>query len=247
MKTRVSLWRSFFVFSVLVVGFLIFRWNGTWHGSSAKASAAPNDATSQKPPHAVAGKPISVAFVLGDGATVIDFSGPWEVFQDAGGPDGTEHFHLFTVAASKAPIRASGGMIITPEYSFADAPPAQIVVIPAHRGAPELMNWLRERDKQAEVVMSVCTGAFQLGKAGLLDGKQVTTHHDFYNEFEKDFPKARLVKGRRYVQSDDVIYTAGGLTSGIDLALHIVEQYLGSEAAQKTADYMEYQGTGWKE
>jgi transcriptional regulator GlxA family with amidase domain len=191
------------------------------------------------------GKPIPVAFVLTDGATVIDFSGPWEVFQDAGGPDGVDHFKLFTVGPSKNPIRTSGGMTIIPDYSFDDAPAARIVVIPAQRGDPKLVDWLRLRDKEADVVMSVCTGAFQLGKAGLLDGKQATTHHDFYNQFEKAFPKATLVKGRRYVQSDDVIYTAGGLTSGIDLALHVLVEYFGHDFAQKTADYMEYQGTGW--
>jgi transcriptional regulator GlxA family with amidase domain len=246
MKTRLSLRSNFFLFLALLMGLVVFGW---WNKSGAGVAAAlpSQSAMNGKPMRSSGGKPISVAFVLGDGATVIDFSGPWEVFQDAGGPDGIDHFHLFTVAASKAPLRASGGLIITPDYSFADAPPARIVVIPAQRGAPELADWLRQRDKQSDVVMSVCTGAFQLGKAGLLDGKQATTHHDFYGNFQKDFPKATLVKGRRYVQSDDVIYTAGGLTSGIDLALHIVEEYFGREAAQKTADYMEYQGIGWKE
>lgn len=193
------------------------------------------------------GQPIPVAFVLTDGATVIDFAGPWEVFQDAGGPDGVDHFRLFTVGESKNPVRTSGGMSIIPDFTFADAPPARIVVIPAQRGSPGLANWLRQRDKDADIVMSVCTGAFQLGKAGLLDGRQATTHHDFYDQFEKAFPKTMLVKGRRYVQSDDTIYTAGGLTSGIDLAMHIVDQYFGHEVAQKTADYMEYQGTSWKQ
>jgi transcriptional regulator GlxA family with amidase domain len=193
------------------------------------------------------GKPMSVAFVLTDGATMIDFAGPWEVFQDAGGPDGVDHFHLFTVGKSKSPILTSGGMTIIPDYSFDDAPPARIVVVPAQGGAPELADWLRRKDKDADVVMSVCTGAFQLGQAGLLDGKQATTHHDFYSQFARTFPKTTLVKGRRYVQSDDVIYTAGGLTSGTDLALHIVEEYLGRDAAQRTADYMEYQGPGWKQ
>jgi len=219
----------------------------SWKSPSVKASATPQSAAIAHKLTPPVGKPISVAFVLGDMATVIDFAGPWEVFQDAGGPDGMDHFRLFTVAASKTPIRVSGGMTVTPDYTFADAPAARIVVIPAQRGAPELADWLRHRDKDADVVMSVCTGAFQLGKAGLLDGKQATTHHDYYGQFETSFPKVTLVKGHRYVQSDDVIYTAGGLTSGIDLALHIVELYLGHDVAQKTADYMEYQGTGWKD
>jgi len=211
-------------------------------GNSLHAKAATHKLT---PP--ADGKPIPVAFALTDGATVIDFTGPWEVFQDAGGPDGVDHFRLFTVGKSKTPVLASGGMTIVPEYSFDDAPEARVVVIPAQRGAPELADWLRRQDKRADVVMSVCTGAFQLGKAGLLDGKPATTHHNFYSQFEQSFPKANLVRDRRYVQSDDVIYTAGGLTSGIDLALHIVEQYLGRDAAQRTADYMEYQGQGWKQ
>jgi transcriptional regulator GlxA family with amidase domain len=190
-------------------------------------------------------KPMPVAFVLTDGATVIDFTGPWEVFQDAGGPDGIDHFKLFTVGPSKNPIHTSGGMTIVPDYTFENAPPARILVIPAQRGDPQLSDWLRARNKDADVIMSVCTGAFQLGKAGLLDGKPATTHHNFYDNFEKSFPKARLVRGSRYVQSDEVIYTAGGLTSGIDLALHILVEYFGHDFAQRTADYMEYQGTGW--
>ena len=207
-----------------------------------QASSAPSAHKLIPPP---GNKPMQVAFVLTDGATVIDFAGPWEVFQDAGGPDGVDHFHLFTVGATKNPVRASGGMMIVPDYTFDDAPAAQIVVIPAQRGDPKLANWLRLRDKDADVVMSVCTGAFQLGKAGLLDGKQATTHHNFYEQFEKQFPKATLVKDRRYVQSDAVIYTAGGLTSGIDLALHVLVEYFDRDFAQKTADYMEYQSTSW--
>jgi transcriptional regulator GlxA family with amidase domain len=193
------------------------------------------------------GKKISVAFVLTDGATMIDFAGPWEVFQDVGGEEGPNPFELFTVGESKAPLRTSGGMAVVPDYTFADAPVARIVVVPAQRGAPAMIDWLRRMDKESDVVMSVCTGAFQLGAAGLLDGKKATTHHEFYNQFQKSFPKTTLVKGSRYVQSDDVVYTAGGLTSGIDLALHIVEKYYGRETARSTAKYMEYEGTRWME
>jgi transcriptional regulator GlxA family with amidase domain len=195
------------------------------------------------------GKPIEVAFVLAEGVTMIDFAGPWEVFQDAGGPDGIDRFHLFTVAESKNPFHISGGMTVIPDYTFDDSPPARIVVVPAQGGhaAAGLPAWLRRKSKETDVVMSVCTGAFQLGKAGLLDGKEATTHHGYYQDFEKSFPKAMLVKGHRYVQSDEVIYTSAGLTSGIDLALHIVDEYFGRDVAQKTVDWMEYQGTGWHE
>jgi transcriptional regulator GlxA family with amidase domain len=94
--------------------------------------------------------------------------------------------------------------------------------------------------------MSVCTGAFQLARAGLLEGKAATTHHDFYDAFARDFPAVHLKTGLRFVESAPHIATAGGLTSGIDLALRTVERYFGRETAQRTADYMEYSGTGWQ-
>jgi len=213
---------------------------------SMKADADQNQSSLHKFAPSADGK-IPVAFVLTEGATMIDFAGPWEVFQDVGGEQGPNPFELFTVGESKTPLRTSGGMTVVPDYTFADSPVARIVVVPAQRGAPEMADWLRRMDKQSAVVMSVCTGAFQLGKAGLLDGKRATTHHEFYDQFEKSFPKVNLIRGTRFVQSDDVVYTAGGLTSGIDLALHIVDKYYGHEAALQTAKYMEYESTRWME
>jgi transcriptional regulator GlxA family with amidase domain len=190
---------------------------------------------------------IKVAFVLSEGATVIDFAGPWEVFQDT---DSSTPFELYTVAPSKAPLHTSGsqrqGMTITPDYSFADAPEPDLVVIGAQSGGPGLTQWLRRIHEDNKLILSVCTGAFKVAQAGLLDGRQATTHHEFTGKLARQFPKVKVVTSVRYVQSDPTIYTAGGLTSGVDLALHVVEQYFGRDAAQKTADYMEYQGTGWK-
>jgi transcriptional regulator GlxA family with amidase domain len=194
---------------------------------------------------------ISVAFVIGDGVTVIDFGGPWEVFHDvtARGADGEigNAFNLYTVAATREPIRASGGLKLVADYTYENAPEPRIVVVPAQRGTPQLLDWLRKRRADSDVLMSVCTGAFQLGRAGLLDGKRATTHHDFYENFQKAFPSVSLVKGQRYVQSDDVVFTAGGLSSGIDLALHIVQLYFGREVAEQTAVYMEYQSRAWEQ
>jgi transcriptional regulator GlxA family with amidase domain len=246
MKKRFSLRRGGILLFAPILATALVSWKRA-NLNIAEASPGTPASFTLKPPSD--GKPIAVAFVLTDGVTVIDFAGPWEVFQDAGGPDGVDHFQLFTVGPSKKPVHTSGGMTVVPDYSFDDSPPARIVVVPGQGrgGAPGLPDWLRRKYKETDVVMSVCTGAFQLGKAGLLDGKQATTHHSYYDDFQKSFPKATLVKNRRYVQSDEVIYTAGGLTSGIDLALHIVDQYFGRDVAQKTVDYMEYQSTGWKE
>src|SRR5437867_5386255 len=105
---------------------------------------------------------------------------------------------------------------------------------------------MAEESRRAEETHSVCTGAFKLGEAGLLDGKPATTHHDFFDRFAMKYPKVKLQKGKRFVQSDDRTFTAGGLSSGFDLALHVVDLYYGREVAQRTATYMEYEGTGWK-
>jgi transcriptional regulator GlxA family with amidase domain len=190
--------------------------------------------------------PIPVAFVMTDGATMIDFAGPWEVFQDVHGEGSGQGFRLYTVGASRHPIRTSGGMTVVPDYTFADVPAPKVVVVGAQRGAPALADWLRRVRRDADVVMSVCTGAFHLGAAGLLDGKPATTHHDFYDQFAHRFPKVKLERGLRFVRSDDLVYTAGGLSSGIDLALHVVERYFGRATAEQTATYMEYQSTAWK-
>ena len=184
-------------------------------------------------------QPMKVAFVLTEGANVIDMSGPWEVFQDTMAGDRMA-FQLFTVGESKSPVTMTGGLRVVPHYTFANAPHADIVVIGAQRGAAALPEWLRARAKDSRVVMSVCTGAFKLADAGLLEGKKATTHHEFWDAFAKKFPKVQLERGSRFVQSDDVLFTAGGLTSGIDLALHIVEKFYGREVADRTAAYMEY-------
>jgi transcriptional regulator GlxA family with amidase domain len=188
-------------------------------------------------------QPMKVAFVLTEGANVIDMTGPWEVFQDTMVGD-RMGFELFTVGESSSPVTMTGGLRAVPQYTFANAPHADIVVIGAQRGASALPEWLRARAKDSRVVMSVCTGAFKLADAGLLEGKKATTHHEFWDAFAKKFPNIQLERGSRFVQSDDVLFTAGGLTSGIDLALHIVEKFYGREAADRTAAYMEYRHRG---
>ncbi len=188
---------------------------------------------------------IPVAFALSDGAVMIDFAGPWEVFQDTSinGNRGSA-FELFTVAESTTPIRASAGMRIVPDYTFANAPALKVIIIPAQRGNDALLEWIRQKSKTADVTASICTGAFILAKTGLLSGKSVTTHHGAYRDLAARFSDIRVVAGARYVDEGNLA-SSGGLSSGIDLALHIVERYFGHEVAVRTADRMEYQGTGW--
>ncbi len=190
--------------------------------------------------------PIPVAFLISDGAVVIDFCGPWEVFQDAVIPSRQDMpFQLYTVAETKKPIRTSGGMQIIPDYTIADAPAPKVIVIPAQSTrSPAVLEWIRKSSATTDVTMSVCTGAFVLAKTGLLDGKSATTYHGAFERFAMNFPKVELKRGARFVENGNLA-TAGGLSSGIDLALRVVERYYGREVAQKTAYNMEYQGQGW--
>ena len=188
---------------------------------------------------------IPVAFVLSHGAVVIDFCGPWEVFDEARPGQGEGGFDLFTVAETTAPIVASGGLTIVPQYTFQTAPMPKVVVIPAQSGeSPAMLDWIRASAETADVVMSVCTGATVLAKTGLLAGKSATTHHGAYTEFALAFPDVRLKRGARFVE-DGNLASSGGLSSGIDLALRVVERYYGRGRAAWTADMMEYQGQGW--
>ena len=189
---------------------------------------------------------IPVAFLISDGAVVIDFCGPWEVFQDVMIPGREEMpFRLYTVAETKKPIRSSGGMQIVPDYTIQEAPPPKVIVIPA-QSQPSLaiLEWIRKSSKTTDVTMSVCTGAFLLAKTGLLNGRSATTYHGAFERFATQFPDVQLKRGARFVENGNVA-TAGGLSSGIDLALRVVERYYGREVARKTAYDLEYQGEGW--
>jgi putative intracellular protease/amidase/YHS domain-containing protein len=209
----------------------------------ARAADSGTESLPLKPP---AEGSIPVAFLVSDGAVVIDFCGPWEVFQDVSVPgrDGAA-FRLYTVGETTAAIRASGGMKIVPDYTFDTAPPPKVIVIPAQHGASEAtLEWIRRSARAADITMSVCTGAFLLARTGLLAGKSATTHHDSYRGFAMQHPDIRLERGARFVDEGNLA-SAGGLSSGIDLALHVVGRYYGRDVATSIAYGMEYQGQGW--
>jgi len=211
------------------------------HSNRSKAAA---ETRSLKPPDS---GQIPVAFLISDGAVVIDFCGPWEVFHDVIIPGRQDMpFRLYTVAETKKPIRTSGGGLqIVPDYTFANAPAPKVIVIPAQSDPSEAtLKWIRESSKSTDVTMSVCTGAFLLAKTGLLSGKSATTYHGAFGSFAIQFPDVQLKRGARFVENGNLA-TAGGLSSGIDLALRVVERYYGREVARTTAYNLEYQGEGW--
>jgi transcriptional regulator GlxA family with amidase domain len=218
-------------------------------GAAAVAAASVVSSNGAEPPARLtppAKGPIPVAFVISNDATMIDFTGPWEVFQDCDVPGREgDAFQLYTVAETREAVRVTGGMQVVPDYGIDTAPAPRVIVVPAHRSTPRLREWIVKASASTDLTMSVCTGAFALAKAGLLEGRPATTHHLFFDRFAQEFPDIELRRGLRFVESGRIA-TAGGLTSGIDLALHAVERYFGRDVAQRTATYMEYQSQGWK-
>ena len=188
---------------------------------------------------------IPVAVLISAGLNVIDFSGPWGVFESVSLPNAMQApFRLFTVAEKADVVTSGSGLKLVPDYTFANVPEVKVAVIAAQRGSDAMREWLRKISPGADVTMSVCTGAFHLAKAGLLAGKAATTHHEFLDNLERDFPDIQVKRNVRFVEGEK-ISTAGGLTSGTDLALRVVERYFGRAVAQTTATYMEYQSNGW--
>lgn len=184
--------------------------------------------------------PIQVAVLVFPGVELLDFAGPAEVFIVS---DYGKAFRVFTVAASTDICRTMGNIGIKPDYRYANAPPADVVVVPG--GATQNVNaagvkWLRESSRRARITMSVCMGAFLMARAGLLDGIEATTHQWGLASLKSAAPTCKVVDGRRFVDAGRVITTAG-VTAGIDGALHVVERLLGKPAAKWTAEeWMEY-------
>lgn len=214
------------------------------HSDHAGHAPSPGLAPGQLPE----GK-IPVAIMLDEAATMMDFAGPWEVFQDAGMGEGGGYF-LYTVAPQMKtyhttgnilPGHAMNGLKFTPDYTFDNAPQPKIIVMGAQMNfaGKEKVAWLQKAAPAAEVVLSVCTGNFIAGYAGLLDGLKATTHHRFYDQFEEQFPRVELIREQRVVDNGKFV-SGGGITAGIDAALHVVRRHFDDRIVNETIKYMEY-------
>lgn len=195
------------------------------------------------PAATTAARPRNLAIFVFEGVQIIDYTGPWEVFGHAA--VGNEPaFNIYTVAPQAGPITTAMGMSVNPKFTFANAPKPDVLVLPGgnvepHMDDPRVQAWIRETAKNAEIVLSVCNGAFYLGRAGLLDGLEATTFAGLIDELQKAAPKARVVRDRRFVDNGKII-TSAGLSSGIDGALHVIERLLGKGTAQVAATSLEY-------
>ena len=184
--------------------------------------------------------PVRVGILMFDGVQIIDFAGPYEVFGNAG-------FGVVTVSPDGKPVTTAMGLKVTPDASFATAPPFDVLMIPGGDVAdaqrdPRILDFIRQRSVPAKQVLSICTGAFILGATGLLDGDKATTFTPRIDELAKAFPKIHVIRDVRWADNGKLV-TSAGLSSGIDAALHVVARIRGTDEARTVALRLEYD---WK-
>ena len=197
--------------------------------------------------------PWNTAVLIFDGVEVLDFAGPYEVFSrtrlvagaESRRTDDSAPFQVFTVAASEARVHATGGLQVTPDYSFETVPKIDLLVVPGGFGTrpllqdESLLEWLRKTSATAQKITSVCTGSLLLTRAGLLAGRRATTHWLALDELERlGDGGVSVARDERFV--DDGVVTSAGVSAGIDMAFHVVEDTCGKEVADETARYIEY-------
>jgi transcriptional regulator GlxA family with amidase domain len=175
----------------------------------------------------------TVLIPLFDDVQSLDVTGPLEVFTSAG-----PAYQVTTASVGGTPVRTSSGLRITPDTDLLTAPPPHTLLVPGGPGSrvdqPELVAWLRANAPAATRLVSVCTGAFLLAEAGLLDGRTVTTHWAQCDELARRYPALTVDPDPIYIR-DGHIATSAGVTSGIDLALALVEEDIGRDVALAVA------------
>ena len=187
---------------------------------------------------------MNIAIYIYDDAEVLDFSGPFEVFSTAKRL-ADNNWQVFFVAEHAGPVIARAGFSVNPHYSFTDHPAIDVLIVVGgvhthELEKPAVINWIRETAGTASKVASVCTGAFLLAKAGLLDGLTVTTHWEDQSDLAAMFPALNVIANKHWV-SQGKLTTSGGISAGIDMSLALVAELISPAHAELTAKQMEYQ------
>lgn len=196
---------------------------------------------------------INIGIYVFDEVEVLDFAGPYEVFTTAtrmhsrNSRDDRPLFNVFTVGRSTAPVRARAGLKVDPDFSIADHPHIDCLVVPggvvtAELEKPDVIRWISDQSVPQRVVTAVCTGAFLLVKTGKLAGKQVTTHWEDIDDLKEMFPSVDVLSTLRWVD-EGAFVTSAGISAGIDMSLHMVERLHSRELAERTALQMDFDWT----
>jgi len=192
----------------------------------------------------------TVGILIFDDVEVLDFCGPFEVFSvtEFPDPDGGEArfpFRVLTIAERPGLVRCTGGLLVQPHHTIADHPPLDLLVVPGGYGTrrertnPVLRDWIKAQDARTELTTSVCTGAFLLAGAGLLDGKGATTHWTTIDGLRQLHPAVDVRANARFVDEGNVV-TAAGISAGIDMALHLVARLHSPERAAEVRRGIQY-------
>lgn len=187
----------------------------------------------------------NVAILIFDDVEVLDFAGPFEVFSVSGRRDNLEPFNVYTVAEKPGPVLARNEFSVNPKYTLENCPEPDIVLVPGGYGTrkemnnPVIVDWVKSKSLSVEYMLSVCTGALILAKAGLLKGKSATTHHGALGLLKEIEPEANVDGTRRVVDNGNLILSAG-VAAGIDMSFHVVSRIMGKDHAVETAHYIEY-------
>ncbi|HLT55480.1 MAG TPA: DJ-1/PfpI family protein [Bacillota bacterium] len=187
-----------------------------------------------------------VGILLFNEVEVLDFAGPFEVFSLTALPDATKPFVVKTISENGEMISARNGLKVIPDSSFDNHPDLDILIVPGGYGAeeieihnPKVIQWIKQQQATTEITASVCTGAFLLAKAGLLDGKKATTHWMDMERLEQEFPLVSVQHEVKFVDEGPLI-TSGGISAGINMSFHLISRLYGNSVSKETAKRMEY-------
>jgi transcriptional regulator GlxA family with amidase domain len=187
----------------------------------------------------------NVAILIFNDVEVLDFCGPFEVFSVTNEIHSLKPFNVYTVAEEDKPVIARNNLSVNPRYTINNCPKPDILIVPGGQGTrkemnnPVLVNWVKDSFEDLELLLSVCTGALILAKAGLLEGLTATTHHGALDLLKKAAPKTKIVKDQRFVDNGKIILSAG-IAAGIDMSFYVVDKLVGKDAVVAASKYMEY-------
>jgi transcriptional regulator GlxA family with amidase domain len=192
----------------------------------------------------------TVGILIFDQVEVLDFCGPFEVFSvtrldESRRMEEPSPFQVALVAERDQPVVTTGKMRVLPEYVLENCPALDILVVPGGLGTrreisnTKLLEWIKQRAKEGELLTSVCTGALLLAEAHLLDGLRATTHWAYLEPMRQRFSQVKVESRYHWVEDGNAI-TSAGISAGIDMALRVVARYFGETVARKTAERMEY-------
>ncbi|HZB65126.1 MAG TPA: DJ-1/PfpI family protein [Nitrososphaeraceae archaeon] len=194
--------------------------------------------------------PLIVGILIFDDVEILDVAGPFEVFavtrlNDEQRLQQSSPFKVYLISETNKQITAIGGLRLTPDVTISECPELDLLIVPGGWGTRKesknkiLVKWIGNQFTNDRLIASVCTGSGLLGKAGLLDGQDATTHWRAFDFLQESAPKARILKNVRFTLTEP-IFTYAGVSAGIDLALRIVSHVFGTEVGQATARQMEY-------